>query len=500
MEKANELKLKPLGIDTHHEHTIYMRDDCPVCISEGFNALTRLRVSYGSKTIIASLNVLVNDFLLASDEISLSENAIKVLGVKKGDLLTLSHIEPIDSMSAVRAKIYGQKLLANHFQEIVEDIVAGNYANVELAAFITACAGNNMTVNEIIYLSKAMITTGQKLNWPQKQVFDKHCVGGLPGNRTTPIVVAIVAAYGLTIPKTSSRAITSPAGTADTMESITIVNLSLSKIKEVVGQENGCIAWGGSVQLSPADDKLIRVEKALDIDSDGQLIASILSKKIAAGSTHVVIDIPVGSTAKVRTKQAAEELKRRMSLVADGLGLKIKVVITDGSQPVGRGIGPALEARDLLAVLKDAPHAPSDLKERSLHLAGELLELSEEVNAGSGYFKAREILESGAAYKKFVGICLAQGGFSEPSIGSFKQEIKADKSGIVTKIDNRRLAKIAKLAGAPENKGAGIDFFAPIGTDVKVGQILYAIHAESTGALEYALGYLDSQENILTIK
>ena len=499
MRKSNQLKLKPLGIDSGYEHTIYMRDDCPVCISEGFGALTRLRVTHESKTISSSLNVLVNDFLLGSDEISLSENAIKALGAKAGDWLTLSHLPSIDSMSAVRAKVYGQKLTATQLQEIVGDIVAGNYSNVEVAAFITACAGGRMDIKEVIHLSLAMINVGQILNWPKPQVFDKHCVGGLPGNRTTPIVVAIVAAYGLTIPKTSSRAITSPAGTADTMESISEVNLSLSKIKEVVNQENGCLAWGGSVQLSPADDILIRVEKALDIDSDGQLIASVLSKKVAAGSTHVIIDIPVGSTAKVRTKQAAEELKRRMILVAEALSLKLKIIITDGSQPVGRGIGPALEARDVLAVLRGEVHAPADLKERALLLAGELLELSEKVKTGDGNAQAREILDSGKAYLKFKAICIAQGKFNEPQLAGFQYEIKADRSGIVTHIDNRRLAKIAKLAGAPKNKCSGVDFLAPLGVKVKKGQLLYVIHAESEGELAYALEYVNSQENIIAV-
>ena len=146
-----------------------------------------------------------------------------------------------------------------------------------------------------------MVKTGKILTWPSDLIVDKHCVGGLPGNRTTLIVVPIVAAFGLMIPKTSSRAITSPAGTADTMEVFAPVNLDIKTMRKVVEQENGCIVWGGSVSLSPADDLLIRIERPMDLDSEGQLVASILSKKIAAGSNHLVIDIPIGSTAKIRT-------------------------------------------------------------------------------------------------------------------------------------------------------------------------------------------------------
>lgn len=313
-------------------------------------------------------------------------------------------------------------------------------------------------------------------------------------------MVSIVTAFGLTMPKTSSRAITSPAGTADTMEVMTPVNLTTNQIQKVVNQEGGCIVWGGTAQLSPADDMLIRIEKALDIDSEGQLIASVLSKKVAAGSNHVIIDIPVGETAKVRTMDVANELKSEMEKVGTAIGLKIKVVITDGSQPIGKGIGPSLEARDILSVLRNEANAPLDLKERALLLAGELLELSGKVAIGEGNNKARGILESGKAYQKFIAICMAQGGFTEPTLAKYQHKILADNSGIVSAIDNRRLAKIAKLAGAPENKTAGIDFLAPIGTKVEKGQTLYVIHSDSKGELNYALDYYHTQQNILTIE
>jgi thymidine phosphorylase len=221
-----------------------------------------------------------------------------------------------------------------------------------------------MNTNEMVYLTKAMINAGQQIKWEQPVIFDKHCVGGLPGNRTTPIVVSIVAAAGLIIPKTSSKAITSPAGTADMMETITNVNLSVEEIKAVVNKENACLAWGGGVKISPADDLLIYVEKALDIDSEAQMIASVLSKKAAAGSTDVIIDIPYGKTAKVRSHEEALKLKYYFEVVSEAIGLRITVLITDGSQPVGRGIGPALEALDVLAILNNELDAPQDLKDR----------------------------------------------------------------------------------------------------------------------------------------
>lgn len=496
--QTNKLIFKSLGIHTQHEHFAYMREDCHVCVSEGFEALTRIRITYGQKSIVASLNVIRSE-ILQPGEFSLSESAVTSLGIKEGETITVSHLNQINSLSYVRSKIYDNRLTSSELTAIIKDIVQGNYSNIHLAAFITACAGNRMLTEEIISLTEAMIASGQRIHWEKDMIVDKHCVGGLPGNRTTPIVVSIVTAFGLTMPKTSSRAITSPAGTADTMEVMTNVNLSLEQIKKVVKKEGGCIVWGGTAKLSPADDILIKIEKALDIDSEGQLIASVLSKKVAAGSNHAIIDMPVGETAKLRSIDAANELKVEMEKVAHAIGLKLKVVITDGSQPVGRGIGPALEARDILSVLRNETNSPADLKERALLLAGEILELSGKVESGDGNDKAWELLECGKAYEKFIAICKAQGGFNEPNLAKYQHPIKAEHAGIIVKVDNRKLAKIAKLAGAPENKAAGVDFLTPIDTKVEKGQTLYVIHAESKGELEYALEYYHSQKDILTI-
>ena len=493
------LKYKHLGIYTQNENVVYMREDCHVCISEGFEALTRIRISTATVSIVASLNVLNSDILLPN-EIGLSDAAAKKLKVSENDTLYVSHLEPIESLSHVRAKIYNQKLNYDAYNQIITDIVEGDYSNIHLSAFITACAGDRMDIDEISNLTKAMIASGKQLNWNKKIVVDKHCIGGLPGNRTTPLVVAIVAAYGLTMPKTSSRAITSPAGTADTMEVLTNVTLSADEIETVVKQEGGCFVWGGTAQLSPADDVLIKIEKALDIDSEGQLIASVLSKKAAAGSTHVVIDIPVGETAKVRSVEMAQKLQNHMETVGEAVGLNVKVIITDGSQPVGYGIGPALEAIDILNVLKNEENAPKDLKERVVLLAGELLELSGKVSLGTGRQTALQLLESGKAYEKFLAICKAQGRFTQPVLAPYKIEIRADYSGVLQRIDNRKIAKLAKLSGAPQSKSAGILLNVHLNEKINKDQLLYTLFAESQGELNYALEYKNSHNDIITIK
>ena len=351
------LRLKQLGIDTYKEAVIYMHKDSEVCRSEGFGAQARIEVFFENKSIIATLNTLSSN-LLNLDEASLSNYACELLGAKDGDSICVAHPKPLVSLSIIRSKVYGNILNAKAMDTIIEDVVTGRLSDIHIATFLTACAGNRLNKKEITYLTKSMIDAGEQLQWPEKNIVDKHSVGGLPGNRTSLIVVPIVAAFGLTIPKTSSRAITSPAGTADTMEVLAPVNLNIAQMRKVVEKENGCIVWGGSVALSPADDILISVEHVLDLDSEGQLVASVLSKKIAAGSNHIVIDIPIGPTAKVRTIQMAELLKDYLEGVGQSLGVVVRTIFTDGSQPVGRGIGPALEANDVLAVLRGEPTAP----------------------------------------------------------------------------------------------------------------------------------------------
>lgn len=493
------LKLKWLGINTYKEAIIYLREDSNICSAEGYEAPARIEVKLGDRSIIATLNTIKSD-LLHRYEASLSLHAWNVLGAKEGDEITVIHPKALASLGHVRSKVYGKELKEDQINSIIEDVTKGYLSDVQIAMFLASTTGARLNEQEIYYLTKAMIHTGQQLRWQTPLIVDKHCVGGLPGNRTSLLVVPIVAAFGLTIPKTSSRAITSPAGTADTMEVLAPVDLSLDKMRKVVEQEHGCIVWGGSVELSPADDILIRIERAMDLDSDGQLVASILSKKIAAGSTHIVIDIPVGPSVKIRSLQTAQRLQHYLETVGKHFNVKIKTLITDGTQPIGRGIGPALEAKDVLAVLMNDKNAPQDLRERSLTIAGKVIEFSPNVTAGTGIDIARKILDSGLAFKKFQEICIAQGGFKEPKTASHTSVIVAKHSGIVTQIENHRISRIAKLAGAPQSQTAGVELLVRVGDTVEKSQPLFVLHSQSQGELNYALSYLSQRPQIFHIE
>lgn len=494
------LHLRRLGINTHQEPVVYMRQDCHVAISEGFFAHSRVEVKAGQRSVIATL-VLVCSDLLSHEQAGVSEATWHRLGCPEdGTQLHFSHARPVDSMSFVRGKLYGQPISQDAAVAIITDIREGRYSDIQLAAFVTACAGDRLSLDETIAITRAMVDSGQRFDWQSEVVLDKHCVGGLPGNRTTPIVVAIVAANGLTMPKTSSRAITSPAGTADTMEVMTNVALSFDQMHQVVASEGSCLAWGGSVSLSPTDDLVIRVERALDLDSEGQLVASVISKKVAAGSRQVLIDIPVGPTAKVRSQHVAQGLKQALEKTGAALGLEIRTIITDGSQPIGRGIGPALEARDVLQVLRNDVQAPQDLRDKSLEMAGILLEMGGKAVPGEGYLLAEKTLLSGAALEKFENICRAQGRFDEPGIAAHTHCIRAPHNGVVAYFNNRFIARLASLAGAPDVKTAGLELHVALGDSVEAGAPLFTLHAEAPGELAYALDFLDGHTDVVRIE
>jgi len=493
------LTARAIGIDTYQQPVIYMRADCPVCRSEGFESESRVRVRGNGRSLVATVNVVHESSFLDHGEVGLSDVAWKLLESGVPCQVTLDHPEPVESFSHVRSKLFGHTLNDPALEAIVKDVAKRRYSDVQLSAFLAAGVGNRLNPNEVIALTRAMVSAGERLDWGHSVVFDKHCVGGLPGNRTTPLVVAITTACGVVMPKTSSRAITSPAGTADTMETLTTVDLSLANMRDVVEREGGCLVWGGSVALSPADDVLIRIERALDLDSEAQLVASVLSKKMAAGSNHVLIDIPVGPTAKVRDGTTADRLATVLTTTGRALGLDVNVMQTNGIQPVGNGIGPALEARDVLAVLQNTPDAPWDLRARAVKLAGALLEWSGRVHPGEGPVAAIKVLDDGRAWQKFQAICDAQGGLKEPPVADHQHRVVADRNGVISAIDNRRLAKVAKLAGAPTAPAAGIDLHVRVGEPVEPDQPVFTVHAQAPGELHYALTYLTQHPDLIQI-
>ena len=452
--------------------------------------LDRVKIKKGNKIETCLLNIGETKKAVPSGKIGLCEEVLISLHLKNGDIIDITPARKPLSVDYIKKKLDGLKLKKAEIDQIVWDIVHNKLSDIELTYFVAACYANELDVNETTLLTKAMATHGDTLKLNRYPILDKHCVGGIAGNRTTMVIVPVLAAAGITIPKTSSRSITSAAGTADTMEVLADVSFSIDRMKKIVEKTNGCMVWGGALKLAPADDKIIRVERPLAIDAKSQLLASVMAKKASVSATHLLVDIPAGKGSKLTSKDKAIELKKDFENLAKKLGIEVKVIITDGKEPVGNGIGPALEARDVLWVLKNDKRAPEDLKKKSLMMAGLMLEMAGKAKRGNGIKLAKEILESGKAHEKMVEIIKAQGArITDPSkirLGNIKYDMKAKKSGIVKEISNRTISRIARIAGAPEYKGAGVYLYKHVGDKVKRGEKLFTIYSHSKDKLKFA--------------
>ena len=493
----NKIDMRKLRIENDSKIKVYKNneiDNYKICIVKEVDYSEEDKKSKGKvKTKKTTLKI-------KKCEIGLPNSIIESLSILRNDKINIiANPKPTSLIHIEKRFNENISITYKGFLEILKDIVEENYSDIETTYFVLACSKPQLSLKETIDLSKAMIDIGQRLVFKKTKnniVLDKHCIGGLAANRTTMVVIPIIAALGYTIPKTSSRSITSPSGTADTMEVLANVNLDISQMINIVNKNNACICWGGSVDLSPADDKIINVEHPLEIDSIGQMVASVLSKKVSAGSTHCLIDIPVGETAKINSYKRAKSLKRTFLKVAKAIGLKLKVIITEGSEPIGNGIGPLYEAKDVLKVLKNEEDCSLELKEKSIYMAGILLKMAGEDNSlKKCQNKARLILESQNAYKKFLDICKSQKQNKLIPDGEFKLSIKSNKIGIIEKIDNRIVSKLAFVLGAPEDKAAGLILKKKLGDEVVENDILYEIYSNSQTKLNYALSFIKNNGN-----
>lgn len=480
------LKVKILNIDSGGKPFVFLNnqdaDYLNVTPSERVTVKAKKKVT----AIVNTSSTVKRGFVGVTEEVrkSLSLNPNSKVDVE---------IAPFPkSLQFIRNKLSGKKLLYSEIREIVQDLVDGNLSENEIAAFVTALHIDKIDLDEATSLSLSMIDTGKTLNINKRIIADKHSIGGVPGDKTTLIVVPIIASEGITIPKTSSRAITSVAGTADRAEVLMPVEFTAKKMLQILKKSNGCIVWGGAIDLAPADEIFVKSEFPLHIDP--LLLPSIMSKKKAVGATHLVVDIPTGRGAKMKTTGEADLLARDIIELGKRLDIHTHCVVTFGEQPIGNSIGPALEAREALQVLMNQKKVP-DLIDKSCRIAGSMFELLGKKN---GYSLAKKILESGKAEKKMREIIKAQGGDSsimpeDIKIGKNTLHIRSEKDGKVIWMENRILVEIGRAAGAPKDKGAGIILNKKIGDNVEKGELLFTVFAENEYKIDRVKYILSTQ-------
>ena len=485
-----KLKAKILRLESGGKPIVVLnRDDAEEL---GIRGGGRVWLQLRGRERIAIVNVA--KYAVEKGSIGVYDEVVEALKIGEGTKIEVRVAKFPKSLQYIRNKLKGHRLTEEELLDIVEDVVDGRLSEIEIAAFVSALHTFGLSIDEAAGLTNAMVATGEQLELKDGPIVDKHSVGGVPGDKTTLLIVPIVAACGLKIPKTSSRAITSAAGTADRAEVLMPVSLDINEMKTVIRKTNGCMVWGGALHLAPADDKFIQIEYPLSIDP--LMMPSIMSKKKAVGAEYVVIDIPCGRGSKLKTIGDANLLAKDFIELGKRVGINVECAITHGEQPIGYAVGPALEAREALQTLIRPSTAP-DLVDKATHIAGMLLELCGKTKNGQKI--AYDVIKSGKAEKKLREIIFEQGGDSEIKpeeieIGKYGLDIKAEKKGYVLWIDNSAVVSVARAAGSPKDKTAGVQLYKKVGDVVEIGDRLFTIYADKSRKLKRAEQMLEEEQ------
>ncbi len=482
------LATKWLDLDLGRYQVVLNHDDADEL---GVHPQDRVQVSANGHSVVCILDTTAT--VVQAGEAGIFPDVGRALDVDDDADIHLRPAEKPESVAYIRRKMEAGRLEPQEIRTLVEDMVRGALTDVELASFVTSVQIHDMDIEETAALTRAMVDTGEIIEFEDHLVFDKHSIGGVPGNKITLLTVPIVAAAGLKIPKTSSRAITGAAGTSDVVELFCNVHLSADEIRRITREAGGVMAWGGAVNLAPADDIIIRVEHPLSLDPRSLLLASVMAKKAAVSADHLVIDIPMGEGAKIATMDDAKSLSRDFIALGDRLGIDVECAITYGGQPVGKTVGPALEANEALRALRNEA-APESFIKKSTAVAGILLEMGGLARRGKGQELAEKILQDGRAYDAFCDIVQAQGGPEphEHPVGEHTWDVMAPRDGYISRVDNRALVQLARALGAPRVKGAGIELPQKKGDKIDEGEVLLTLHAESDYQLQHARKLADN--------
>ena len=476
-----KLLVRSVNIDSRDPLVVLNHDDC---LTMGVDVDDKVRI-VGRRSVVLSL--LITDEPAAKGVVSVPSGLMRRFGLTNGEMAEVEYSPPPESIISIKKKINGQRLNADELGSIVSDINSGMLTEKEILAFVSAFNVRNADIKEMADLTRAMAATGKEVDFGVKEVFDFHSLGGVPGNKITPIVVSIVASKGIVIPKLSSRAISSACGTSDFVETFCDVEMDSERLKSIISKTSGVFACGNT-EYAPVGGEIIRAEKPMGIDPRPMMLSSILSKKVALGVKDILTDIPMGKGSKITNMRDAEEYAKDLIALGKELGMHVECVVSSAEQPIGMAIGPILEARECIMAMENGS-GDATLIDKACSMAGILLEMA---GSKDGIAEARMILESGLAHSKFKEIVNAQGG--DPGLtsndlkpGAYVKDVHAKRDGFVQYIDNQCIVAIAKATGAPFDKGAGIEFLHKKGDAVKKGEVLFRIYAENQAKLDRAI-------------
>ncbi len=453
-------------------------------------------IAFAYRDVHLYVHVEITDSYINAGELGLYEEIWDKYRIPNDEVVFTSVIDKPESIEYIKKKLLGETLNEDELAVIMKDIGTRKIREVEMAYFMATFFNPGFNQDEVLAMTKGMAASGEIMDWGDQLVVDKHSIGGVSAKGVTPILVPIIASHDLLIPNTSTRAITTPAGTSDILEVAMDVGFESDEVKAIVNRIGACMIWGGSLNLAPADDELIKVEKGLHIQSYEKILVSIVAKKIAMGIDKILIDIPYGPGTKVPTPEKMEMLSEKFINLFGEVGIECVIYPRMISAPDGLGIGPNLEMRDILRILNREESRPRMLEKTATEMAGKLLEIAGKAEVGKGYDLAMATLEDGRAHQKFWEIAMAQGADKELKgdmiqMGEYSYEVKMEGSGVIKLIEDDEVTKITRALGNPHIKEAGVYFEKTVGDSIENGELFFTLYATSKDRLEAGKKQID---------
>lgn len=493
-------------VDFHEgeELTIWVNES--QALEYGITALDKVSLVYEGKEYVLDANL--THRYVDRHEVGIPKDVAEKYGIKSGKHIHLTFTQTtsaaLDALKRIMKWDRKTKFTQKDIELIMKDISTNRFTDTLITYFSALGFFRDSTDKEMYRMAKAMAEAGEMLH-RDGIVADKHCMWGVPWNETTMIMIPLLTSLGIKMPKTFSKAITTPAATGECVSVLMDISFSKPEIEKLVKENNTCLVRGGGLDLAPADEKLIKVAYPLSMQSYPRTIVSIMAKKYAMGINHSLIDIPVWPTAKVPDMKTAKRLKKRYEYVGKKLWMKVRVEVTDALQPIWAGVGAVLQVREVLRVLQQHPSRPMDLEKKALHLCVKIVEL-----VGMAKGKEAEKLVYGQlisweARKKMQHIIKAQRGKNpqikseELKLANQQKDILAPKSGIVTWIDMKVLNMLARTLWAPLDLEAGVYLHHKLGATVNKGEKLFTIYADEKNKIDLAIKFL-KEHTIFIIK
>ena len=435
------------------------------------------------------VDVVLSDKYVQANEIWVTNDFLEEYPIMEWDTVLISFVQsnPL-SMQAIRKKLLWKKITDVEIDAVIEDIKNNKIHDLVLAYYVATSFFYKSDIHELAYTTKATAYTWDMYRFPWI-VAGKYCIWWVPWNETTMIVVPILASLWVTVPKSFSKAITSPAATGECVNVLMDIEFDKQEVIRITDKVWACLVRNEKLNLAPVNDRIIKVSSPLWMEPYARMISSIMAKNYAMWINHCLIDIPMWPTAKVATARDAKRVAKRFKEIWEYLWIKMDVQITDGSQPIGRWIWACLQAREALRILQQFKTRSKDLEEKSIFLASRILLLcwvAETIENAENLAKTQ--LKNWEAWKKMQEIIKAQNW--NPNIKSedvelwkFSFDVVATKNCVINKVDMRLLNTMVRWLWAPKEYKAWIYLHKKLWDKVKKWEVIYTMFSPSANKL-----------------